>query len=74
MKQSRAMSMLEAIANVVVGYSLAIATQILVFPLFGIEAGLGKHLGIGLAFTAVSLARGFLLRRFFEALRVRGQR
>ena len=32
MKQSRAMSLIEAVANVVVGYALAIATQIVVFP------------------------------------------
>ena len=40
MKQSRTMSMVEAVTNVVVGYVLAIATQIVVFPWFGIETGL----------------------------------
>ncbi len=49
MKQSRAMSLLEAIANVIVGYGVAVLTQILIFPLFGIEAALGEHLAIGLA-------------------------
>lgn len=57
MKQSRTMSMVEAAANVVVGYVLAIATQIVVFPWFGIETGLAEHLSIGLAFAGVSLAR-----------------
>jgi hypothetical protein len=33
MKQSRAMSLVEAIANVVVGYGVAVLTQLLVFPL-----------------------------------------
>ena len=69
MKQSRAMSMIESIANVVVGYALAIATQIVVFPLFGIETGLAEHLSIGLAFVAVSLVRGYVLRRLFERWR-----
>ena len=55
MKQSRIMSMVEAAANVVVGYVLAIATQIIVFPWFGIETGLAEHLTIGLAFVGVSL-------------------
>jgi len=32
MRQSRIMSMVEASANVVVGYVSAIATQIVVFP------------------------------------------
>ena len=68
MTQSRAMSLVEAATNVVVGYVLAIATQIVVFPWFGIEAALGEHLAIGLAFVGVSLARGYLLRRLFDRL------
>ena len=71
MKQSRLMSLVEAITNVVVGYVLAIATQIVVFPWFGIEAGLSDHLTIGLVFVAVSLVRGYLLRRLFERFRLR---
>jgi len=70
-KQSRTISLVEATTNVVVGYVLAIATQIVVFPLFGIEAALGDHLAIGLAFVGVSLIRGYLLRRLFEALQAR---
>ena len=72
MKQSRLMSLVESVANVVVGYVLAIATQIVVFPWFGIETGLAEHLTIGLAFVGVSLARSYLLRRLFEAIRMRG--
>ena len=71
MKQSRAMSLVESVANVVVGYALAIATQLAVFPLFGIEAALGEHLAIGLAFVGVSLARSYALRRLFERIRAR---
>jgi hypothetical protein len=68
MKQSHTMSLVEAVANVIVGYMLAIATQIVVFPLFGIETDLAEHLTIGLAFVGVSLLRGYLLRRLFEAV------
>lgn len=69
MKQSRTMSMVEAATNVSVGYVLAIVTQIVVFPWFGIEAALGEHLAIGFFFVCVSLARGYLLRRVFETWR-----
>jgi hypothetical protein len=65
------MSFLEATTNVIVGYILAIATQLAVFPLFGLEAAFGEHLAIGLAFVGVSLAREYALRRLFEAIRVR---
>ena len=69
MTQSRRMSFVESATSVVVGYVLAIATQLAVFPLFGLEAALGEHLAIGTAFVAVSLARGYLLRRLFERIR-----
>jgi len=70
MKQSRAMSLVEAATNVIVGYALAIATQIVVFPWFGIATGLAEHMTIGLVFVGVSLARSYLLRRLFEAIRM----
>ena len=66
MTQTRRMSLLESVTNVVVGYVLAIITQIVVFPWFGIVIDLKQHLAIGLAFVVVSLARGFVLRRIFE--------
>jgi len=70
-KQSRAMSLVEAVTNVLVGYGVAVMTQVLVFPLFGLHATLRDNLTIGLVFTAVSLLRSYLLRRAFEAWRVR---
>ncbi len=71
MKQSRWMSLVEAVTNVLVGYGVAVATQWVVFPLFGLHATLHENLLIGLIFTAVSLVRSYVLRRAFEALRVR---
>jgi len=69
MKQTRTMSLIEAIANVIVGYALAVITQILIFPVFGLHATLAQNLKIGLVFTVVSIARGYALRRLFEGLR-----
>ena len=67
--QSRWMSFVEAVTNIVVGYALAVLTQIIVFPLFGLHATLSENLLIGGLFTLTSLARSFILRRAFEALR-----
>ncbi|MDV7200208.1 hypothetical protein RYZ18_02585 [Roseovarius sp. 10] len=69
MKQSRLMSLVEAITNVVVGYGVAVMTQILIFPVFGLQTSLGQNLAMGGIFTIVSLIRSFLLRRLFEAFR-----
>ncbi|MDV7270843.1 hypothetical protein RYZ20_08000 [Thioclava sp. A2] len=43
-------------------------------PIFGLHTTLAQNLQMGLLFTCVSLARSFLLRRLFEAIRVRGVR
>jgi hypothetical protein len=40
MFQSRRLSLLEAVTNVVVGYALAVLTQLIVFPWFGLTASL----------------------------------
>jgi hypothetical protein len=68
------MSLIEAIANVVVGYAVAVLTQIIVFPLFDLAVTLGENLAIGGLFTLASLCRSFVLRRVFEAIRIRGTR
>jgi hypothetical protein len=71
MKQSRLMSLVESLANVLVGYGVAVATQMAVFPLFGLAVTVTENLLIGLIFTVVSIVRSYTLRRGFEALRVR---
>jgi hypothetical protein len=71
MKQSRLMSLVESLANVLVGYGVAVTTQMMVFPLFGLAVSITENLLIGLIFTAVSIVRSYALRRGFEALRVR---
>ena len=68
MKQSRLMSLIESITNVIVGYALAVVTQIIVFPWFRLEAALGEHMAIGTAFVGVSLVRSYLLRRLFALI------
>ncbi|MBY4895328.1 hypothetical protein KUL25_21415 [Rhodobacteraceae bacterium N5(2021)] len=74
MKQSRLMSLIEAITNVIVGYGVAVVTQILIFPIFGLQTTLGQNLAMGGIFTIVSLFRSFALRRLFESIRVARQR
>ena len=71
MKQSRLMSIVESLANVLVGYGVAVITQMMVFPLFGLAVTVTENMLIGLIFTAVSIVRSYALRRGFEALRVR---
>ena len=69
--QSRWMSLVEAVTNIVVGYGLAVLTQIIVFPMFGLSMTLEQNLKIGIIFTSLSIARSFVLRRAFELVQVR---
>jgi hypothetical protein len=64
------MSLIEAIANVAVGFGVAVTTQVLLFPVFGLEASSSENLAIGCIFTVVSVARSYALRRLFEAMRM----
>ena len=67
MKQSRIMSLVEAVANVIAGYGVAVVTQILIFPIFGLHTTLAQNMKMDAVFTVVSIARSFALRRFFLA-------
>ncbi|PZX36292.1 hypothetical protein LY56_03476 [Roseinatronobacter thiooxidans] len=68
MTQSRRMSLLEAITNVVVGYALAVVTQIVVFPWFGLHPSIRDNLALSAVFVGMSLVRSYALRRLFEAV------
>ena len=69
MKQSRVVSLVESIANVIVGYGVAVVTQILIFPVFGLHTSLTENLKMAAIFSFVSIARSFALRRLFERWR-----
>ena len=72
MIQTRTRSGVEAVANVVVGFGLAFASQLLVFPALGLAVTPLQSVQIGGAFTAVSLVRSYTLRRLFDRLDRRG--
>lgn len=71
-KQTRKASLAESLLNVAIGYGVALASQIIVFPWFGIRVSLADNIAIGLIFTVISIGRSYAVRRMFEALRVRG--
>jgi len=66
MMQSRRQSLIEAVANVVVGYALAVITQIVVFPWFGLQISFRDNIAIGAIFVIISLVRSYAIRRVFE--------
>jgi hypothetical protein len=64
--QSKTHSMIESITNVVAGYFVALMSQIIIFPFFGIHATIRDNLMIGLWFTVISIIRSYVLRRIFN--------
>jgi hypothetical protein len=62
------MSATEAATNVAVGYLVSVAANIIVLPAFGYDVTIADSFAIGLAFTAISLARSYILRRIFNRL------
>lgn len=65
--QTKKMSLVESLVNIAIGYTLNLLAQTLIFPLFGIYISFSKNLGIGLAFTLISLGRSYVIRRWFNS-------
>ncbi len=66
-QQTKISSLIESLINILIGYGIAIASQISIFPLFGIHVSLSTNLWIGVWFTAISLIRSYVIRRWFNA-------
>jgi hypothetical protein len=69
--QSKKMSAVESVANIAVGAGIALATQVVVFPLFGMDVPMGDNLAICAIFTVVSFVRSYVLRRVFNKWRTK---
>jgi hypothetical protein len=70
-KQSKVMSLVESVINIVVGFGISLAAQIYFLPLLGVQISLSQNITFALIMTVVSIARSFALRRVFEALHIR---
>lgn len=64
--QTKLQSLIEAWTNIFVGYSLALMTQIIIFPFYGMEINFWGNIQIGIVFTGISLVRSYALRRIFN--------
>lgn len=71
MKQSKRMSLLETTLSTAIGFGISLAAQIFFLPLLGVEISLHQNFVFAVIMTVISIARGFALRRLFEALQIR---
>lgn len=66
MTQTRKQSLVETITTTAIGYCVALVTQLVVFPLYGLPIEMHQNMQIAAIFTGVSLVRGYFVRRFFN--------
>jgi len=69
MAQTRLGSIVEAWANIAVGFTINYCANLLIFPLFGMHISPGNNFLLGLIYTVISLVRSYILRRWFNGLR-----
>lgn len=67
--QSKRLSLIEAISNTLVGYGVNFTANLLIFPLFGMHISLKDNFIMGLIYTAISIIRGYILRRSFNRIK-----
>lgn len=65
--QSRIASFIEAWTNVLIGFAINFWANILILPLIGFHISASQNLFIGVLYTAISVVRSYVIRRWFNA-------
>jgi len=68
--QSKIGSLVESLINILIGFGIALGSQILIFPMYGVNIPLHDNVMITLWFTLISIARSYSLRRLFNRITV----
>lgn len=67
MSQSKIGSLIESLVNIAIGFSINFTANMLVLPLFGYHITLTTNLQLGVIYTGISIARQYVIRRWFNA-------
>lgn len=67
MTQTRLGSLYEALFNILIGYTINFTANMLILPAFGFHITVVQNLAIGVLFTIISVARQYVIRRWFNA-------
>jgi hypothetical protein len=67
LNQSRLESLAEIGVNVVIGWVIGLTAQVFFFPVIGIEATFSQNFISSIVFTVISIVRGYVIRRWFNA-------
>lgn len=67
MNQTRLGSLIEAVMNVLIGFWINFFANLLILPLIGFNISVGDNFFIGFLYTLISVARSYVVRRWFNA-------
>ena len=67
MKQTRLGSLIEALINVMIGFWINFAANLVILPAFGFHISIGDNFLVGIIYTGISIARSYVIRRWFNA-------
>ena len=65
--QTKRQSLIETLTSVFVGWLIGVILNMLVLPLFDYDVSLTDGILISIIFTAVSVIRSYVIRRFFNS-------
>jgi uncharacterized membrane protein YbhN (UPF0104 family) len=68
MRQTKRKSLIESIAQTLIGLFTSILIQFVLYPIMGIPVTIFQNIIITLVFFIVSIVRGYLVRRLFDKL------
>jgi len=64
MQQSKIDSLIEALLSTFIGFVVSFTANLMLMPMLGIPVSLSQNFILTVAFTFVSVARSYLVRRF----------
>lgn len=64
--QSRRLSLIEALTGTAIGFAASVLLGLFIYPKYGFQPTLGDNVELTLAFTVLSVVRGYLVRRAFN--------
>ena len=65
--QSKKQSLIESLTSTTIGIIIGIVLNLTILPIFGYPVSLADSLWISLIFTAISVIRGYIIRRWFNS-------
>lgn len=69
--QSRLWSFIEVVTSVTVGFIIGVFSNIIVLPLFGLDASISDSILISVIFTCIGVVRSYMIRRLFNKFNTR---